>query len=191
MDHNSHNTPIQQKLYKQIDGVAMVSPLAPAVADIFMNWLIDEIQKKTNISLTIYHYDDLFLAFDNQMEFDIIFKLNDLIHKNITFSIRIEKNNHFCFLDVNITKAEDNIENTVLKKQTYTGLYTKLDSYISYKHRQNLVLTLLDRAFKIHNYYKLIRKEFQNTFVSLQKNKFPNSFLEKQILNYLNIFRTK
>ena len=128
------------------------------------------------------------------MEFDIIFKLNDLIHKNITFTKRIEKNNHFCFLDVNIAKAEDNIENTVLKKQTYTGLYTKLDSYISYKHRQNLVLTLLDRAFKIQIYYKLIRKEFQNTFVSLQKNKFPNSFLEKQILNYLNkksIFRTK
>ena len=52
-----------------------------------------------------------------------------------------------------------------------------------YKYKQNLVLTLLDRAFKICSNYKLIHEEFQNTCISaaLQKNEFPNSFLDKQI----------
>ena len=58
-----------KKLFKQIDSVAMFSPLAPALADIFMNWVIDEIQKKTNISFSIYCYlHDLFLAYNNQIE---------------------------------------------------------------------------------------------------------------------------
>ena len=33
------------KFYEQVDGVAMNSPLGPLMADIFMNWLLDEALK--------------------------------------------------------------------------------------------------------------------------------------------------
>ena len=46
--------------YKEIDGVAMGSPLAPALADIFINWVVDEVIKKSNKSSTIYRYVDSF-----------------------------------------------------------------------------------------------------------------------------------
>ena len=118
----------------------MGSPLAPALADIFMNWLIDKAQKKPNISFTIYRYvNDLFLTFDNQVKIDIIFNLFNSIHKKIIFTKEFEKNNHLPFQGVNITKTPDNIKTTVFKKQTHTGLYTKWDSNIPYKCKQNLV----------------------------------------------------
>ena len=87
-----------------------------------------------------------------------------------------------------LRKLENNLKTTVFKKQTHTELYTKWDSYISYKYKQNFALTLLDRAFKIYRLsnYKLIHEEFQNIFVVLQKNVYQNSFLDKQISNYLN-----
>ena len=136
-----------KRLYKQIDGVAMDSPLAPALADIFINWHLGEVQKKPNISFTIYRYvDDLLLAFDNQIEIDIIFNLFNSIHKNITLIQEFEENHRLLFLNVNITTTEENIETIVFKKPTHTGLYTKSDSCISFKYKQNLVLTLLDRT---------------------------------------------
>ena len=70
--------------------------------------------KKNFFSFTIYRYvDDLFLVFDNQFEIDIIFNLFNSIHKNITFTKKLEVNNHLSFLDVNITKTEDSIKTTV------------------------------------------------------------------------------
>ena len=44
----------------------MGSPLAPAVADICMNWLTNEVLAKIkNPPIIMRYVDDLFLAFDN------------------------------------------------------------------------------------------------------------------------------
>ena len=40
------------KFYHQIDGMAMGSPLAPAMADIFMNWLVETAATKSNHQFT-------------------------------------------------------------------------------------------------------------------------------------------
>ena len=55
-----------QNYYHQLDGLAMGSPLAPAVADICMNWLTNEVLAKIkNPPIIMRYVDDLFLAFDN------------------------------------------------------------------------------------------------------------------------------
>ena len=40
------NTVLQfnEKYYTKVDGVAMCSPIAPWMADVFMNWLIDNVR---------------------------------------------------------------------------------------------------------------------------------------------------
>ena len=54
------------KFYNQIDGKAYGSPLASAMADIFMNWLVEIATTKSNRQFTVHHYiDDLFLTFDD------------------------------------------------------------------------------------------------------------------------------
>ena len=98
------------------------------------------------------------------------------IHKKIIFTKELEENNHLPFLDANIRKTQDNIETTFFKKQSHTGLYTRWDSYIPYKYKQNLVLTLLERAFKICSNYKLIHKEFQNILLHFKKMDFQILF---------------
>ena len=59
------------KFYQQVDGVAMGLPLAPAIADICMNWLLEEVCKKINARFKLFWYvDDLFLAFDSSKDID-------------------------------------------------------------------------------------------------------------------------
>ena len=42
------------KFYHQIDGIAMGSPFAPDMGDIFMNWLVETATTKSNHQFTLY-----------------------------------------------------------------------------------------------------------------------------------------
>ena len=65
------------KFYHQIDGMAMGSPLAPAMADIFMNWLVETAATKSNHQFTVHRYvDDLFLTFDDPNHVDHVLALS-------------------------------------------------------------------------------------------------------------------
>ena len=72
------------KFYKQVDRVAIGSPLAPVIADIRMNWLLEEVFKKTTASFKIFWYiGDLFLAFDNSEDIENTFNAFNSIHYKI------------------------------------------------------------------------------------------------------------
>ena len=61
------------------------------------------------------------------------------IHANIKFTVETEKDNHLPFLDVLITRTEDELINTTLhRKPTFTGLYMRYDSFVP--HILNVVL---------------------------------------------------
>jgi len=66
------NTTLQfgEGYYKQIDGVAMGSPIAPMMADIFMNHVLDkalEQSHESNKHTTLFQFvDDQFLLFPNE-----------------------------------------------------------------------------------------------------------------------------
>ena len=120
----------------------MGSPLAPALADMCMNWIVDEVMKKSNNSFAIYRYvDDLFLAFDKIEDVPKVFSTLNSIHKKIQFTQENENENQLSFLDVHITKTNCNIETRIYRKPTDTGSYTKWDSYTPFRYKQNLVAT--------------------------------------------------
>ena len=53
------------RYFKQINGAAMGSPLAPLLSDVCMNWLIDQSQKIETQPLQLYRYvHDCFATFE-------------------------------------------------------------------------------------------------------------------------------
>ena len=53
------------------------------------------------------------------------------LHKNIKFTVEFEENDHLPFLDVLVTRNSDgNIETSVYRKKSFSGLYIKYDSYV-------------------------------------------------------------
>ena len=132
-------------------------PLAPAIADICMNWLLKEVFKKTTTSFkNIRHIDDLFLAFDNSENIEDTFNAFNSIHNKIQFTREPEVENQLAFLDVHIMKARKGVETKLFRKPTFTGLYINWQSYAPFKHKKNLLFTLLDRAYKICSSYAFI-----------------------------------
>ena len=134
--------------------MAIGSPLAPAMADIFMTWFIDKAQTQSNCSFTVLRYvDDLFLLFDHYKVIDKVFKIFKSTHNNFVSTKELEENNTLPFLDTLIYRTDKNINISVYTKPTHTGLYTQWNSYVSIQFEQNLIKTLLNRSRNICNTY--------------------------------------
>ena len=171
-----------QNFYHQLDGLAMGSPLAPAMADICMNWLTNEVLAKIkNPPIIMRYVDDLFLAFDSPNDVEYVYQIFNYIHPNLKFTKEEENERKLPFLDVLITKTSNGIETTVYKKPTFSGLYTKWDRYTPTKYKRNLINNLLHRAHQICSSFTLLHKEFNQISLVLEKNGYPKNFLNKHI----------
>ena len=60
-----------------------------------------------------------------------------------------EANNNLPFMDVSVTRSENSIVRSVYRKPTFTGLYTRWDSFCDTKQKIGLVRSLTWRAMKI------------------------------------------
>ena len=70
-------------------------------------------------------------------------------HPNIKFTMELEENQEMLFLDVRIKRNHSTFSTWVHRKQTFTGLYTKWDSFTPRKYKINLIRTLTYRCFRI------------------------------------------
>ena len=101
-------------IFDQIDGVAMVSPLAPVLANLFMgfhkqNW----IEQATNVKPIFYkrYVDDIFAVFESDSDADTFYSYLNTRHENIKFTFEKEKDNKLPFLDILINNNESDLQN--------------------------------------------------------------------------------
>ena len=120
--------------YKQIDGCAMGSPLAPILADIFMNHLlepkivrgehdflnitfINEPSRPFNLHVFVRYVDDTLAVFDSEEEADRFLTYLNNLHSSIQFTIDKESHDKLPLLDLLLIKDsyydEENISITV------------------------------------------------------------------------------
>ena len=89
--------------YEQIDGVGMGSPIAPAFADIFMNYVIEK-TKEFNMQPDVFfrYVDDCFAVFPDFESAMLFYRKLNQIHSNVNFTYELENNKQLSFLDVNV-----------------------------------------------------------------------------------------
>ena len=143
-------------IYDQIDGVAMGSPLAPALAHLLLGhfetlWLTDP--KASKVLFYRRYVDDIFCLFEKEEEYAEFFEFINTQHPNIHFTFEKESNQIISFLDI-LTKATPKFFHlTTYYKKTYTGLLTNFTSFTPFRYKTGLIRTLVDRAFKINSSY--------------------------------------
>ena len=178
-------------LYEQIDGVAMGSPLAPVLANIFLShhetiWLQ---QCPDHLKPSFYkrYVDDTFLLFDNSVDpLQFLHYLNNK-HPNIKFTAEAETEGQISFLDININKHNNSFSTSIFRKKTFTGLGTNYFSYIPMKFKISSISTLVHRAYHLsssyvsfHNEIKFLNKFFTDNFYPpFLLNNIVNKFLNK------------
>lgn len=108
--------------YLQIDGVAMGSPVAPVLANIWMEHFESKLDFSANgVKLWKRYVDDVFCVMkgSEQEVLQFVLTLNS-IHPNIRFTHELEENRTLAFLDVKVmVRPDGSLSHSVYRKRTH------------------------------------------------------------------------
>ncbi len=176
--------------YRQKDGVAMGSPLGPALANAFLchhepTWL-DECPLSFSPIFFARYIDDIFVLLRSKDHISELSEYMSSRHPNIRFTYEEEANNVLPFLDVNVFRDADRFSSTVHRKDTFSGVYTNYLSFMPDTYKKGLISTLLHRAYEISSSHRSVHEEVENLKKIFGKNGYPSRFVDKCILKFFN-----
>ena len=134
----------RDRLFKQVDGVAMGSPLGPTLANLFMAHLEERWVEQACSPVTYFRYvDDIFCIFDNDKAHhnDFLEFLNSQ-HPNLSFTCEIGPKS-LPFLDVMVDVDSGALTLGVFRKTTYTGLVMNFFSCCPMAWKKGLIIVIL------------------------------------------------
>ena len=178
------------KLYEQIDGVAMGSPCGPTLANIFLcfcekKWLSD---CPTEFKPFLYrrYVDDTFSLFKDASHVDKFLGYLNSKHPNIKFTKEHEQDNALPFLDVLVTRKHNSFETSVFRKKTFTGLSSHFLSSEPKIYKINTIKTLLYRCYHVCSTYINFSKEENFLKLFFTSNGFPLNLYYNQLRLFLS-----
>ena len=177
------------RLYEQVDGVAMGSPLGPSFANTFLCyhekvWL-DNCPRDFKPLIYRRYVDDCFVIFRCPDHVKPFLDYLNSQHNSIKFSSETEVNNTLPFLDV-LIKRNNGFSTLVYCKPTFSGHFTNFDSFIPLSFKRGLVYTLLDRYFKICSSYHIFHSEVIKLKNFLTNNGYPTPFFDLCLGKFLD-----
>ena len=127
-------------MYKQLDCVAMGSPLGPALTNIFVGF---------HESLYFRYVDDSFFNVGSEPGCDHSQEKLNLLHPGLNFTIEKEQSNSLSVLDVFVEKEGTGFLTSIYRKPTFTGQCIRWNSFSSKTRNISLIKTLVHRALMI------------------------------------------
>ncbi|CAF1450959.1 unnamed protein product [Rotaria sordida] len=184
------------KIYVQLNGVAMGARLASVMADIFMTYLETTLMDKlTQLGVCEwYRYvDDTFVFINKDANVDNILSILNDFHPSIKFTRKIEDNDKLEFLDVQVIRSSEQhwFETTIYRKPTFTGLLTNWNSYVPIQYKKASIVSMVNRALNICSTYTLLETELDEIRKIGLKNDYPLSFIDTIIAIKLSQHRNK
>ncbi|XP_045534547.1 uncharacterized protein LOC123721120 [Papilio machaon] len=137
--------------YLQVDGVAMGSPIAPVVANIFMENFEKEALNSAPVKPRYWlrYVDDVFAIVSRRHIGQLLDHLNEM-HPRIRFTTEEEKDGTLPFLDVLVKRESSGcLVHTVYRKPTHTDRYLKADSHHHPSYLSSVPRTLINRALRL------------------------------------------
>ena len=175
---------------RQVDGVAMGSPLGPLFANIFLSfheksWLADCPSLFKPIFYRRYVYD-CFLIFTSRDHVTPFLSYLNSKHPNIQFTHELESNSCLPFLDVKVIRSNGSFATTVHHKSTSTGLFTNFDSFIPMLYKKGLLFSLISRYFNICSSYVFFHSEMEKFKKTFSLNGYPATLVDSCIKSFLD-----
>ena len=133
------------------------------------------------------YVDDTFTMFHNQDSANEFLHYLNGCHSNIKFTIEFEQNNAIPFLDILITRNQNSTFMTsIYRKRTFTGLYTKWDSFTPRKYKINLIRSLTYRYNRLCSSGSLLQSALHDLRKLLLLNGYPQGIINYHINDVLN-----
>ncbi|CAF5026326.1 unnamed protein product [Rotaria sp. Silwood1] len=175
-----------QKMYVQHNGVAMGAPLAPIIADIFMSHLEETLMdrlKESGVCEWYRYVDDTFVLIEPITKAENVLEILNNFHPSISFTHQLETNGSLPFLDVWVTRSTETkkFQTAVYRKETFTGLMIKWDSFVPVSYKKASVVPMIQRALAMCSTYSSLAIEFENIRQIGLHNGYPLSFIDTRI----------
>ena len=166
------------RIYKQVLGCAMGSPVSPVVANLCMEEIEESAISISSVRPKIWkrYVDDSFCIIGKNDVSAFHDTLNS-IDPNISFTIETECNGNISFLDTLVSRRNGVIciVVNVYRKPTHTA------DFYSHHNRQHKVSTassLLHRALNLPNSSEGKKREVNYVQAALKSNCYPSSFIK-------------
>ena len=133
----------KDKLFQQVDGVAMGGPLGPTLANFFLAHIegsLFNVPYKPN--LYVRYVDDIFAVFSNTSDKLSFFDHLNNQHSSLKFTLE-DAHSSLPFLDVNVTINNGSLDTTVYRKKTHTGVFLNFSAIAPMKWKVDLIHCLI------------------------------------------------
>lgn len=176
----------KDRLFRQIDGVAMGSPLAPTLANLFMAQLESQWHSERFSPQYYYRYvDDVFCVFQNDADVDCFLNFLNCQHTNLNFTVE-KGTNRLAFLDTLIQVEDDDVKSTVYRKPTYTGLMLNFHAYCPMQWKRGLISCFIHRAYRVCSNWSLFHSEIKILRKHFLSNGYPVNFFNSALYRFVN-----
>ncbi|CAF3691829.1 unnamed protein product [Rotaria sp. Silwood1] len=193
------------KIYSQINGVAMGSPLGPVSNNKLSNNsiknFINNLNNKAADNLTISS-NNKSLNSSTVNSNNIVFNnsINNLSTKSFNISNVASTSNSINNLsnmptiistNNNTQISSKSFATTIYRKPTYTGLITKWSSFVPHTYKVSTISSMVYRAIRICSSYDLMHEQFEFIeFIGIE-NGYPEGFIKAQIRKTLGRYFDK
>ena len=112
----------------------MGSPLGPSLANAFLsyhekNWLNSCPQGFKPVFYRRY-VDDIFVLFKSNDHLKYFQEFLNSCHINTSFSMKVERQNKFYFLDVEVIREQFKFKTTIYDKSTFSAVCSNFESFL-------------------------------------------------------------
>ncbi len=175
-----------KKMYVQHNGVPMGAPLAPIIADIFMSHLEETLMdrlKQSGVCEWHRYVDDTFVLIELTTEVENVLEILNNFHPSISFTHQPEINDALPFLDVWVTRSTETkkFRTAAYRKETFTGLMIKWDSFVPADYKKASVVSMIQRALALCSTHPSLAIEFDNIRQIGLHNDYPLFFIDTRI----------
>lgn len=169
------------KIYQQVDGTPMGSPVSPTFAEYVMNQLEDTCLQRLDFKPVYYcrYVDDIFCIVPTNKINDMIEVFNNY-HQKLKFTHERSVEGKISFLDTELTLENDKVSTNWYRKPTYSGRLLHYRSNNPISQKKAVVYNLVDKAILLSDtrFYSENLNIVRNI---LLQNHYPIKFINENI----------